>query len=66
MNNYSYIQTVGGSHMSEEKLEGQHVHCHHDHHHDHNHQTGKIHTGHEFDKIDKKIDHANLTLFHKT
>lgn len=42
--------------MSEEKLEGQHVHCHHDHHHDHNHQTGKIHTGHEFDKIDKKIE----------
>ncbi len=42
--------------MSEEKLEGQHVHCHHDHHHDHNHQTGKIHTGHEFDNIDKKIE----------
>lgn len=42
--------------MSEEKLEGQHEHCHHDHHHDHKHQTGKIHTGHEFDKIDKKIE----------
>lgn len=42
--------------MSEEKLEGQHVHCHHDHHHGHKHQTGKIHTGHEFDKIDKKIE----------
>lgn len=42
--------------MSEEKLEGQHEHCHHDHHHGHKHQTGKIHTGHEFDKIDKKIE----------
>lgn len=42
--------------MSEEKLEVQHGHCHHDHHHDHNHQTEKIHTGHEFDNIDKKIE----------
>lgn len=41
--------------MSEEKLQSHHEHCHcHDHH--HHHHTEEMHTGHEFDNIDKKIE----------